>query len=36
MELSANEVLGAYQLGVISLGEAREKLGFNALKEEEK
>lgn len=29
MELTANEVLGAYQLGIITQDEAREKLGFN-------
>lgn len=30
MELTANEVLGAYQLGLISVEEARLKLGFTA------
>lgn len=28
MELAANEVLGAFQLGVITAEEARVKLGF--------
>ena len=36
MQLAANEILGAYQLGLISLAEAREQLGFKALTEEEK
>lgn len=30
MTLTATEVLGAYQLGLITHGEAREKLGFAA------
>jgi hypothetical protein len=30
MELSANEVLGAYQLGLITQEEARIKLGFTS------
>lgn len=28
MELTAGEVLGAFQLGLITSDEAREKLGF--------
>lgn len=28
MQLTATEVLGAFQLGIISMSEAREKLGF--------
>lgn len=35
MELSVNEVLGAYQLGLITQAEARERLGFKAITEEE-
>ena len=35
MELSASELLGAFQLGIISLAEVREKLGFKALATEE-
>jgi hypothetical protein len=31
MTLSANEVLGAFQLGLISANEAREALGFSAI-----
>jgi hypothetical protein len=31
MTLTATEVLGAFQLGIISMGEAREKLGFAKL-----
>lgn len=30
MELTANEILGAYQLGLISVEEARLKLGFTS------
>ena len=31
MTLAANEVLGAFQLGLISANEAREALGFSAI-----
>lgn len=31
MQLTANEVLGAYQLGLINQNEAREALGFEAI-----
>jgi hypothetical protein len=31
MTLTANEVLGAFQLGLISANEAREALGFTAI-----
>jgi hypothetical protein len=31
MTLAANEVLGAFQLGLISANEAREALGYSAI-----
>lgn len=34
MELTASEILGAFQLGLISHPEARTKLGFSAVAEE--
>jgi hypothetical protein len=35
MELTANEILGAFQLGLINHAEARTKLGFSAVATEE-
>ena len=35
MQLTATEILGAFQLGLISGKEAREKLGFAINNEEE-
>jgi hypothetical protein len=35
MELTPSEVLGAYQLGLISMPEARKHLGFSEVATEE-
>ena len=35
MELTGNEILGAFQLGIITEVEARERLGFKVTTEEE-